>query len=663
MEDFFGPEGILRQRLPNFEFRRQQQDLAGKIDDFLRSDMHILAAEAPTGVGKTYAMLVPAMLWAVENNRTVLVLTSGITLQEQLIGKDIPTLLDVLGLDLPYGLLKGRGNYACIRKALEIGQEGFLDFGGDRGRASRDISEWIYSTETGDLSELALSDDHPAKERIASSHLTCLGALCPHRDHCFYSHLLRSASHWRVIVANYHVFFSYVLAQGKPFPMPYGLVLCDEAHKMADAARSVTQVDAEQRDWQRLFRRAPKLDRVDSSLLRSIGCAADEFAAKIAGLSLAAETLFEQISVQLPDGRSFTAYPAELRTQTTETLAMCDSVIRDLKNLQEALLDEPYEKEALGDDGRMAAWNAELTEYRDSLRWCCDVENYPEWAYWRAGGALKSSCVTGSGLIPSAFEDEDVKVAALSATMTVDQSFEYWSGETGLVPDTAVVLDSPFDLEHQMEIHVVDLGMSVISSDYAATVAKVCRKYALSNGGATLILLSSRRLLGVVSAYLKQHAQKDNLNILVQGDLPRSELLELFRESKRSVLVGMASFREGIDVPGDALTQVIIDRIPFPHPEDPVGEARAELEGGANFMKVVLPAAKMQLRQAAGRLVRTGTDRGKVVILDGRIVSRPNWKILNSLPKAPLKKFRLITSRHRTYHIYKRPLNVVYFEG
>ena len=177
---------------------------------------------------------------------------------------------------------------------------------------------------------------------------------------------------------------------------------------------------------------------------------------------------------------------------------------------------------------------------------------------------------------------------------------------------------------------------------YADAVARVCRKFARDNGGATLILLASRRLLNVVSSYMQQMSKKDDLNVLVQGDLPRSELLALFRENERSVLIGMASFREGIDVPGEALTQVIIDRIPFPHPGDPVGEARAQLEGRENFMKVVLPGAKMQLRQAAWRLVRTATDRGRVVILDGRIVSRPNWGILNSLPAVPIKKYRLI---------------------
>jgi ATP-dependent DNA helicase DinG len=642
MKDFFGPDGILKQRLPHFDYRPQQEALAEKIEDFLLSDQHILAAEAPTGIGKTYAMLIPAILWAVDHNETILVLTSGITLQEQLIGKDIPALLDALGMDLPYGLLKGRGNYACLRRAREISQEGYLDFGGDQGRASRSISSWLYSTETGDLSELALPENHPARERIASSYLTCMGNLCPCRDHCFYSKVIHDAQHWRIVVANYHVFFSYVLAQKKSFPVPYGLVLCDEAHKMEDAARSVMQVGTSERDWQRLLRRAPALGKTEAALLRGVGETPSGFASKVANIGRLASGLFSHIASKLPDGRSFSDYPEELKNDTAELIDQCDTVIHELSDLQEsAAASAVFSSTSLDEGGKISVWNNELTEYRDSLRWCSSVSSYPQWAYWREGSSLRSSCVTGSDLIPQAFDDENVKVIALSATLTVDHSFEYWAGETGMMPDTALVFDSPFDLPHQMEVDIVDLGMSVIADKYADAVARVCRKYARANGGATLILLSSRKLLAAVSQYLKENSDDDNLNILVQGDLPRTELLELFKSKERSVLVGMASFREGIDVPGEALTQVIIDRIPFPHPDDPVGAARAKLEGAENFMKVVLPAAKMQLRQAAGRLVRSPDDHGKVVILDGRVISRPNWKILESLPRVPIKKFRL----------------------
>lgn len=644
MHEYFGSDGFLRKTLSGFEYRQQQEELAVAIEDFLSGDQHLMAAEAPTGVGKTYAMLLPALRHAEEHGETVLILTSGITLQEQLINKDIPALLDVLDLELPYGLLKGRGNYACIRRAKEVGQEGYLDFGGDKGKASADIASWLYSTETGDLSELTLGDNHPARERIASSYLTCMGSRCPFHEQCFYNRLIRNAVKWRVVVANYHVFFSYLLAQGKPFPVQYDVLLCDEAHKMSDAARSVTGVSADLRNWKKMLRRAPRLDRVENSLLKSAGIRSGNFAEEISDIDHLAESVFGRIELQMPDGAGFNTLPDEIKNDAGTLLARCDTVIRQLASLDELGAEDTVSLSD-GEESGISVWNSELTGGRDALRWCISVSDYPQWAYWSSGGSLKSACVLGSALVPHAFADEDVKVVALSATLTVDGSFDYWSAETGLTPDKTLLLDSPFDLASQMKIDIVDLQLPVIDPGYCDTVAKVCRKYARNNGGATLILLSSRRLLNTVSEYLKRNAETDKLEIFVQGELPRSILLEKFRATPRSVLIGMASFREGIDVPGKALTQVIIDRIPFPHPSDPVGAARAQLEGGRNFSRVVLPGAKMQLRQAAGRLVRTGTDRGRVVILDGRVVSRPNWHILDSLPDVPVTKYRVVNNR------------------
>lgn len=641
MEDFFGPDGILKQRLPNFEYRQQQEELAEKIDAFLHGGNSLLAAEAPTGVGKTYAMLIPAMLWAQEYNSSVLVLTSGITLQEQLMNKDIPALLNILGMDLPYSLLKGRANYACIRLAQEISSEGFLAFEGDKGAASHKIGEWLYETETGDLSELGLSDNHPARARIASSYLTCLGGFCPHRDRCFYTKALINAMRSRIIVANYHVFFSYVLGQKKPFPIPCGLLLCDEAHKMADAARSATQVTASASDLHRILRRIPKLDTISDGIIAGTGFNGKSFVQEVAELSIASETVFEQFSTMLPEGRGFNSFPEKLKGSASELLAKCAKLLSDIDTLEAEIPFQEVNHD--NGDNPISTWYNELSNCRNALRWCCDVDNYPEWAYWRDGKTLKSSCVSCSSIVPSAFGNDgsDIKTVALSATMTVDGSFEFWSNETGLIPDETILLDSPFDLKNQMKIYIVNLGVKVMEPDYADVVARACRKFVLRNKGATLVLLSSRKVLNVVSEYFKEHSEEDNLNVLAQGDLPRSELLKQFKENERSVLLGMASFREGIDVPGEALTQVIIDKIPFSHPGDPVGEARRKLEGSKNFMHVALPSAKMQLRQAVGRLIRTSTDKGKIVILDNRVCSQPNWKILDSLPKVPHVNFRI----------------------
>lgn len=643
MKKIFAPGGIFASRFTEYEYRPQQLTLAQEISDFLGSDDTLFAAEAPTGIGKTWAMLAPSMLWANKAGKTILVLTSGITLQEQLIYKDIPALLDALDLDLTYGLLKGRRNYACIRKAKEIGAEGYLDFAGDHGEAAKDILSWLYDTETGDMSELSLPDDHPARARIESSHYTCLGPLCPHYEHCFYTRALREAMNCRVLVANYHVYFSYVLAQRRAFPVACDLIICDEAHKMPEAAQSVTRVTVDARDWQRLARRAPRLERVDPALLRGADCPASAFAASVADLSGLTESLFAQIQAVLPEG-AYTKYPESLKNDALSAITKCS----DLSGALDRIKATDDDGGSLGDEmtGELNIWKAQLDEASSALRWCCEVDQYPQWAYWREGDTLNSASVSAAGVLPDAFPIE-TKVIALSATMTVEGSFDYWITETGLEPDRQLILDSPFDLLHHMQIDVIDLRLRVTDREYPARVAKVCRSCARSNGGATLILLASRRLLRTVSTYLNACAKQDRLTIFTQGEHPRTELLDLFRTTPRSVLVGMASFREGIDVPGDALTQVIIDRIPFPHPSDPINQARAELEGSRHFMKVLLPRAKMQLRQAAGRLIRTATDHGRVVILDNRVTSRPAWRVLASLPQVPVNRYRVVDSSSR----------------
>ncbi len=640
--------------LPGFEFRGQQLELAEAIEAFLASSEGLLAAEAPTGIGKTFALLAPALKWAQENQETILILTSGITLQEQLVEKDIPVLQKALGLQLPYGLLKGRSNYVCLRKAQELGQEGYLSFG-DGGDASRLIGQWIYQTDSGDLSELELPEAHPARERIASSFRTCLGSYCPYREQCFFQRSLRNCYHWRLVVANYHVYFAYRVGLGKAFPVSFGLVVCDEAHRMVEAARSVAAVESNAADWQRLLRRPPKLESLNPLWLRALGYDQQQLDGQGQRLRALAEGLYGIMALKLPEGKGYLHYPKELAAPTAELIDGCGQVVQTLRGLQELAESEGIDEDRLRDCGEVFRWGAELEQLGQALRWCSDAADYPQWAYWREGNALKSAPILGDGLIAQAFEtalpeegheDQDlrrVKMVALSATLTLEGSFQFWSDETGLVPDQGIVLDSPFDLKRQMEIQVVDLGLAVAHGDYDQRVAKVCRYYCRKNGGATLVLLSSKRLLTRVSEYLCRHGPNDGLEVLVQGDLPRRELLNRFRNGQGQVLIGLASFREGIDVPGQALTQVIIDRIPFPHPGDPLVEARSALEGGANFRDVILPEAKMGLRQAMGRLIRSSTDTGKVVLLDGRILSRRDWGFLRLFPQGvPVKKIRVV---------------------
>jgi len=214
----------------------------------------------------------------------------------------------------------------------------------------------------------------------------------------------------------------------------------------------------------------------------------------------------------------------------------------------------------------------------------------------------------------------------VSATLALAGDFSFWTRETGVQPEEKLVVESPFDFEKQMEILVVDVGVPVATQGYDERVCRIVNKLCDDNGGRSLVLLSSIRLLRSVAGYMRGHEHA--YEVLVQGDMPQRELLKRFREAETSALLGSVSFREGIDVPGNSLTQVIIDRIPFPHPNDPLVQARNALEKQNAFVKTILPNAKMFLRQAVGRLIRGHSDRGRVVLLDGRILDREEWKVL-----------------------------------
>ncbi len=630
MEDIFGSDGLLSMGMPEFEVREGQGELADAISQFLLSDERVFVAEAPTGTGKTYAVMVPAMLWAQRYGRRLLVLTSSVTLQEQLADKDIPALQAALGLELRCCLLKGRGHYACLRKALSLGDEGFLSFDGDDGQLSQRIVAWSGETETGDLAELSLSANHPVLARIVSSHQTCLGKLCPCRDRCFYRRAMRRASESDVVVSNYHKYFAYRL-DGEEFPIPCDLIVCDEAHAMSASARSVAAVSSRRGEWDHVLRHVPPA--VKSLLETSEGDSEKALADVLTSLRAQAEELFLYLQLPQPENSPNNPY-------SDRVLASGGELTGGASRLAERVLSHPAAED---DEGNLPAvqWALGLSDMARRLNQCCDTSRWPEWAYWHDHESLKCSPVTGAPMISEVLDTPDApKIVAVSATMTVDGKFNFWAAETGLWPDETRIMPSPFNLSEQMSVHVVDLGVRVMDREYGERVAKVCRRYCVRNKGATLVLLSSRRLLESVAGYLKGHASADGYCVLAQGDKPSAELLAQFRKNdgEAKVLVGLASFREGVDVAGDALTQVIIDRIPFSHPDDPIVQARRALEGGKYFTAVELPRAKMRLRQAMGRLIRSKTDHGRVVILDSRITQKQQWKFIDSLPPAPLKR-------------------------
>lgn len=634
IRELFGPEGQLSKSFGGFEYREQQQQLALRVAHALEQDSgYLLGAEAPTGVGKSFALLAPAMLWAGQSDGVVLFLTASIPLQEQLLQKDIPRLAELLQLEIPFGLIKGRGNYVCRLKAQDLEREGYLSYQGDGGEVSRRVLEWIRETETGDMAELEIPTGHPVLARIASNHRNCLGAACPFREDCFVSRILQKAQSWRVVVANYHLFFSYLLGARRPFPVSFDVLLCDEAHNMAEAARSSSSRTAGLQEWGRLLSRK-SLNRF-TPVIDGAHVSPDELARKTAEALPLLEQLFGNLALRWGGNRTYTEIPHELRRDASEVLNALGGLGRllDRVNEKDMELDETLKAE-------FGLWKDEFRQTADDLIWCLDADSYPRWAYWWDGEALVSAPTRCDRLVRDAVEQTDPRsIVATSATMTLEGDFSFWVRETGLEPSETLCLDSPFNLAEQMQIWVVDVGLRVVEDGYDDRVARVVERLCDDNGGSTLVLLSSHRLLRAVAERMRSRAR--GYAVLVQGDLPRSFLLEQFRRDETSVLIGSVSFREGIDVPGAGLSQVIIDRIPFPHPRDPLVQARDELEDHQGFVRVTLPTAKLLLRQAAGRLIRSGNDKGRAVILDSRVLDRSSWRVAHTLPRVPFRKMEV----------------------
>lgn len=641
MEEIFGPGGVFARSFPGFEHRSSQTALAEEVRKILsdEEDGLSLAAEAPPGVGKTFALLAPAMLRAAAGGKTILVLTAGIPLQEQLIEKDLPALNSLLGLKLPFGLLKGRGNYACLLRAEEAADTGenrggYLSFG-DGGDASARIAEWITLTATGDLSELSLPPGSPAIGRIASSWNSCLGAACPLRDRCFVTKMIREAQNWSVVVANYHLYFSWVLGAGKAFPVPFDILICDEAHRLAEAARSALTISV---SWDEIVRllRSRVLSEGASDLPLSADSSKDS-SALARQIRDEAARFFDLLEVKIPARKGSMSVRNE---EIWHQQSLLSSKIADLLHFFAPLEENQGEEEG---KSALSIWLEDLRRVRSALIECAGVSSFPSRAYWKDGRSLSSAPAAPSAEIARSFElGAPEKTFYISATLTLGGKWDYWLRETGLTPSRFFQGTSPFNLEEQMEILVVDTGLEVRDPGYDETLCRVIEKLVEKNGGSSLVLLSSKRLMTRAAEALRKKPR--SYNVLVQGELPRTELLRLFRGDRTSVLVGSASFREGVDVPGDGLTQVIIDRIPFAHPDDPIVQARSALEGGEAFRRTILPEAKMLLKQAAGRLIRSTKDRGIVAILDGRVLERRAWNIPSALPK--VKYRRLLLSRN-----------------
>ncbi len=646
LDDVFLPGGVLSRAKPGYVLREAQLKLASACAGAFEGRKALLA-EAPTGTGKSFAYLVPATWSAAHQDRKVIVVTANIALQEQLVNQDLPFLAEHLPWKFTYALAKGWSNYACLDAAETARNEQLkgrqLPMLQDNEQLKQAL-HWLDDTPTGDVSELPFELSAELKQRLTISKDECLGKACDHFDDCFPRKARAQLDKAQVLVANYHLFFADLalknMGLGGILPA-YQLVVMDEGHKAADiardffgqrvtpgsVARAVSFLDAK-------GRRAEKLsipERIDP-----------ELRAQVVEL---ADALFQDLArLKVDEDR----YKARL---DREGLFHPQELMRALQSASAEL------KRAMGRGGVSPEGRTHLEK---AARRCSVIaatlghaalnENESDWVYYlddisNRKGAVALMAVPFSVrevLRPILFENEKdpVGVVVTSATLTTssgESGFDFLASQLGAEAADELIVESPFDFSKScFVVPRVSSPSNAKGSTWLDEMADEFAEAVKLAGGRTLGLFTSYKAMQYAYDTLMGEEEDGDLGgfrVMKQGQAPRTQLLQQFRDDETSVLLGCESFWEGVDVPGPSLSLVFMDRIPFDHFLDPIADAVQARDSKA-FARYMLPRATIMFRQGFGRLVRSVSDRGVVVCCDSRIVDKGYGKgFLRALPK------------------------------
>ncbi|RMD97670.1 MAG: helicase [Deltaproteobacteria bacterium] len=620
LSEIFGPGGILSRTLPAFEWRPQQLEIAQAVDAAFRAGSNLIV-EGPCGSGKSFAYLVPAIFHAVKREQRVVVATANIALQEQLVERDLPVLARALDLPFHFTLVKGRSNYVCLQRFYENGREGLLDLEEEKGTRKANaqierIEAWIEETTTGDRSELPFTPDSGIWRRYAVTGEECPGKSCHLFGECFAVRALEAARSAHIVVCNVHLLLANVAAGGNILP-PFDLLVCDEAHKLADVARSFFGARITKRAFLRL---APVLRALQRNRLRET-------------LHKAAERYFSTLRDLYRSG----GYRGRLTEPPPCSGIQLFRIVGDIEGLLKEEIAVAEEKTP-PDPLFLTLLKRSLQQAR-SLRLRLDLlatmedEGYAYFIEMQGEHpALCAKSVAPAEHLKRELFDPLKSVVLTSATLTTAGSFEYIERETGLEGAETRVVESPFDFGQQALLCIPRGIPEPNDPTFVSTVVPLIREIVEMMQGRALVLFTSYRNMNEVARHLADLP----FPVYKQGDLPRSQLLERFRAEVSSVLLGTESFWSGVDCPGETLSCLIIDRLPFPRPDDPVVDLICSRDA-AWFTNFSLPRAVIAFKQGVGRLIRARADRGVVVVLDRRLSTKGYGRtFLESLPPMPV---------------------------
>ena len=689
VDEYFGENGVIHKNFGKFEVRREQYEMAKSIENSMNENKKLIV-EAGTGTGKTIAYLLPTLLYAIENNLKVIVSTNTINLQEQLVNKDIPLLKKIINEDFNYQIVKGRGNYLCKRKLYNIDvTEKETDTEEERTEKNiiRNLIDWDKNvTRTGDRNELKYEISNSIWEKVNSEVDMCKGVKCPHYSKCHFFKARKNVADATLLIVNHHMFFADLAIRNQTgfytnySILPnYDIVVFDEAHNIEDTARNYFTFETSKISFGRLMgniynRRVvnssnggaiirlmtylneslssqeyEKVDELKEDVIAELNVFYDKgidiFDKLIYLFSENNDNREIKIKIDKQKMRSNKAFREvmEINSQFKESYG--NLVIRINKFLNTVSNYNLEDKE--GFLFEFSRYYERLKQYYKKFEFILEgkEEGYVYWANVttiRPNVKLYATPFDISDELNDNLFTKMDRMVFTSATLAVDNKFDYYKKSIGLMKENRRKIDerivkSPFDYEKQMKVYIPEDALDPTNIEFLRDLEEFIEGAIKNTKGHCFLLFTSYSALNFLYNQLKSRFSEKEYTLIKQNDFPRHEMIEIFKNSKNPILFGTDSFWEGVDVQGEQLQSVIITKLPFKVPNDPVTEAIIEniRKNGQNpFNDYQVPQAVIKFKQGVGRLIRSKTDSGNIIILDNRIIKKMyGKKFLSALPR------------------------------